>query len=563
MRVGLPQAFQDMLRPSAERQRAKTPRSEIAVIAALFLLSIALNYSMHYNYPLPIHSDEYDHLATVAEMERTEGRVLYDPYITQYRFAVRNLELNYDVFLLVFRQFTGIDFTLIPLVIPPILTFLMSLSAFVLVKFLTGKRFAALLSAVFVLFLHNNIAFLGYWILVPMAMGLAAIPVMAYLFLRGMDSWAYFLLLLAVFINITLTHAVYAVIFIPVFALYFISSPRGLKKNLPKIALGTAVLIALSARFVQWDFINPALTLQRITDFLVWNYGDTTAAYPLIPYVTPLTFTLSLAGLGWLLLPLVRAALAGRKTAAGSGTARAGAKETAGSRTASALPKSDAYSSALHNARMHFPMLVLFFITLLFLVRAYADSSGVCLLGPCRRTTPAFAVMALIAAGIGLFAIINALSKIAAQVPPHASRVLHAIVIFGLAVFLLQQLTAEPYTNRAGFYHNIELGEVDAIRWVAKNSHADFVVMALPWAAKPVYLISERKVTETGAARLGASLQSLQDIIDFPTASCEEREKAVIKYNPDVIYGGEAYIDCEFLDLAYSKGGYHVYVPNR
>ena len=40
-------------------------RADIAVIVALFLLSAALNYSMHYNYPLPMHSDEYDHLVSL------------------------------------------------------------------------------------------------------------------------------------------------------------------------------------------------------------------------------------------------------------------------------------------------------------------------------------------------------------------------------------------------------------------------------------------------------------------------------------------------------------------
>ena len=190
-------------------------RYEIGVVIALLLLSITMNFVIRQNYSIPIHSDEYDHLAVVSEMQKTNGTVWYDPYIVEKRVAVRNLELNYDIFLLAFVNLTGMDLIKIPIVISMFFTFLMLLGTFVLVNFVTKARTAALFAAIFVLFLHNNIALLGYWFLVPMAVGLATIPIMLYLFLKSLNSWSYTTILFLVLINMTLMHAVYTIIILP------------------------------------------------------------------------------------------------------------------------------------------------------------------------------------------------------------------------------------------------------------------------------------------------------------------------------------------------------------
>ena len=200
----------------------------------------------------------------------------------------------------------------------------------------------------------------------------------------------------------------------------------------------------------------------------------------------------------------------------------------------------------------------------LFLVRVFADSTGTCLLGPCRRTTPGLAVMALAVAGIGLYSFVRFLHKLIKGEEAGRDRLLSELILLALLAFFAHQLMTEPFARADALYNNIELQEVGALKWISENSSKDAVVMALPWAAKPAYLLAERKVVETGAARLGENLELLQDITDFygVSTSCEQREKTLETRKPDVVYGGEAYIDCKFLDLAYNKGGYYVYYPN-
>ena len=517
-------------------------RTGLALVVALFLLAAVMNYSIHYNYPLPLHSDEYDHLAVLHEMQQTGKHVWYDPYIVQKRPAQRNLEINYDIFLYVFGTLTGLQPEHLPLVLPALFSFMLSLSAFVLVFALTKRDLAAFFAGIFVFFLPSNIAFLGYWFLVPMAVGIAAVPILAHAFLKAFNSWSYTLTLYVLIISITFTHVVYITSLLPAFLAFILLSPAEFKnrKNLLKLALGTLLLLGLTVFFVKWNQANPLETILVILNLLVWPYGNHTAEYPLASYLGPTLAFLALAGALYFLLPLLNRALGG---------------------LVNRLP-------LFHSARktVHYSKFVPLFAVVLLAVRVYADYSGTCLLGPCRRTVPALVTGTLILAAVGFYAFIGFLNKLLLGVSPKPYRVMRAAIFMLVLAFLFHQLLTHPFVFAndpvRGLYHNIETTELPALSWIKEFTEPDTVVFALPWTAKAIYLLADRKVVDTGAARLGTSLATLKDLTNFFLMDCAAKEAVLAKWPNQMIYAGKGYVDCPNLDQVLNSGGNFAYVQN-
>ncbi len=513
----------------------------LLVIFVLLLLSFVANYSIRYNYQLPIHSDEYDHLAVISEMSSTGKNVWYDPYITTERPGLRNLELNYDIFLFTIYSLSGLSLEQIPLVVPVIVSFIMSLATFVLVLYLTKKHLPSLLASIFVFFLPNSIAFLGYWFLVPMAFGIAMIPAIAFLFFRGLSSWRYMLLLYIVIINLTLTHAVYTVIFIPIVILYFLFYRSDFTDNWKKIGVALLILLGLTMRFVKWNLFDPIATISQIADWLVWPYGEHTPSYPLMEYLGPIIIVLCIIGIAYILRDMLSKFFKGNPLFA----------------QFSSSPKLLRFSR----------FLPIFVLTTAFF-RIFADFSGICLFGPCRRVQPALTIMALIIASLGVYAIARFLTKFFSSFSSaRAAKLFRNLVALTLLFFIFGELTTMPFTYAddpvKGLYHNIEMNEYSALQWMKGNFAKPQLVMALPWASKAVFVVSGLKVVDTGLARYGRSLESLSDISNFFLLDCEKQNKILNKYNPTIVYGGKGFVNCQSLDLIYSKEGVYIYVPNK
>src|SRR3989338_5312993 len=387
-------------------------RSSLVLVLALFLLAAVMNYSIHYNYPLPIHSDEYDHLAIIREMEDTGKHTWYDPYIVQKRHAQRNLEINFDIFLYVFAALTGLNLEHLPLLLPIFFSFLLSLSSFILVYPPTKRVLAAFFASVFVFLLPNNIAFLGYWFLVPMSIGLAALPLLSHAFLKSFHSWPYTLTLYLFLIALTLTHAVYTASLVPAFLFFLLFSLHEFKNkhNLLKLALGCLLLLGLTAFFVEWNPANPLETLGLIAYLLVWPYGTHTAEYPLTSYLGPVLGALALAGAAYSLFPLLNRFLPA---------------------LTNRFPLLRSARQTVHHAK--YPVL---FALLLFGVRVSADYTGTCLLGPCRRTVPGLAILVFILAALGFYAFLVFLNKLLVRVSERPYRIMRAAIFLLVLVFL-------------------------------------------------------------------------------------------------------------------------------
>lgn len=511
------------------------------LIVSLLFLSFVMNYSIRYDYPLPHHSDEYDHLAVIQEMENTGKTVWYDPFIIQKRSAIRNLELDYDIFLYVFYALSGLKLEQIPLVVPIIISFLMSISAFVFVRLVTARPLAALFSAIMVFLLPNSIAFLGYWFLVPMAVGLASIPLIAYLFLKSIWSWRYTILLYAALIGLTLTHAVYTVIFLPAILLYFIFYPVHLRQNLSKVFIGFLILLGLTPWFdIKWDLANMPATFSEILSRLVWAYGEYTPFYPIFQYLGPITIFLFLLGAYFLFGDFLR---------------RRGYISTL-------IPQK---KSPILRPYMIFALLMPLTI---FLIRFSSDFTNVCLLGPCRRTQPGLAIMLFMVAGIGAYAATKFLARIL-NLPAFAAlgKLFRYLIVATVLMLFMGLLSTMPFIYATdsvrGLYKNIEPRDMPAILWIKDFTENPAPIMALPWSAKAVYVLAKEKVLDTGQARYGTPLELLKDISGFFTSNCSNQKATLDKYKPGLVYGGDGYIDCDALDLIYNKGGTYIYAPNQ
>ncbi len=273
---------------------------------------------------------------------------------------------------------------------------------------------------------------------------------------------------------------------------------------------------------------------------LVWAYGKYTPDYPLNEYIGYVLGSLALAGVFYLLLPAFNR------------------------RFHSVAARFRVFESVRPSGEAQF-FLPLLALTLLA-VRLYADIGGVCLLGPCRRTVPALALTALLLAAIGFYSFIAFLNRLLASVSPRPYRILRAAIFLLVLVFLIHQLSTHPFHYARdpvrGLYHNIEFDELPAIAWLKARSKPSEVLFALPWTAKAVYLLADRKVVDTGAARLGAGLHGLQDIVNFFLVDCAAKEATLLRRKSDWIYAGKGYVDCPSLDQVLSSGGNYVYVQN-
>jgi hypothetical protein len=391
--------------------------------------------------------------------------------------------------------------------------------------------------------LHNNIALLGYWFLVPMALGVAFIPVISYLFFKGLEKWSYALLLLLALVNITLVHAVYTVVFLPCFAVYLALNKNELKRNWPKVLGGIAVLFGVSHWFVRWDLGDLAGSLQRVVDRLVWDLWYLTKEYPLLDYLTPLMIGLALIGLAYILLPWLRFRLKfyGLKAQALLGGKRI------------RKPKED--------LSLDYPKLFLFFLFILFLVRSYADKFEVCFLGPCRRTSPALSVMVLLVGGIGCWALIKAIAWFANTYHQDSlsQAGLKALAFAGLGIFLLANVLWQPFVHVENIYHPLEERELGVMAFLKEHTPGESLVLGMPSYAKPIYVVGERKVTGTVQARIGQSAGGLKTESEFTSYDCPGKLRALEEKKADFVYPRQAIIDCQGLDKIYSDGSYHVY----
>lgn len=504
--------------------------------AALLLFFLALAYYfayyyIHSNYNLPYHSDEWDHLAIAKEITVTDQLVNYNPF-RGWGWDPQ-WEQNYHLFQAMLLNLTNWDITdlgivQLALLIPVLMTFLMVLFTFILVKQLTRSNAAALLSALTVLLTRPNVTLLGYWFAVPMAFGLAFIPLILFLFVKAFSeekgSFRYSILLFVIFAQLTLVHPASATIFLPAFMIYLLLQPKLLLKSKTKIILLVFEL---------------GILVLLLIGYSVYNYSATTQGGLFDKIMETITFTTSLYETNvffflprYLSWPIFFVAIAGMLYLLNTKNRRA----------------------------IILPILILTLVPLLYLFFTEEKTY----LADYRRIFYYAAESLVICAGIGLYAIIKFVNaaidktlegyyflseKIQLSLLPKA------LVVLIVLIFLYSNLLFLPFTHRDQLYKVAEENEVPAFLWLKHNSFHEQIVLSYFWTSRAINVIGGNRILYANPARLMGA-RGYQESTEFFASPCDAKKNNL--FGASFVYSREA-ISCDFLEEVFSQGESHVY----
>ena len=502
----------------------------LLLIAFFVCLSLFATYSIHSDYPLPFHSDEWDHLAIAKEIARTDSLINYNPYARTGWDP--QWEQNYHVFLVLLLNATGWDESDLGLIdlslfVPVFMTFLMVFFAFLLVRDITGSNIAGILAAVTILLTRPNVTILGYWFMVPMAYGMAFIPLMLLVFAKSFTTkkLRYFLILTILFAQTALVHPASAIIFLPAFFDFLMINPKLFVENKFKILLIVVELLALGFLLVgysvyQYNFVgyqdlfNKALETSTFTTSLY----EVQAFFSLPSFLTWPIVLLSCIGIAFLFL------------------------------------------SKKKEAQI-VPLFVLTLLPLLYLF----FSKGTIYLADYRRMFLYIATVMAMLSGVGIYAIVSFLNNflkkkleniyfLSSKLP--AIRIPQILMSLVVIWFLVGMLLVIPFTHEPFLYRVIEKEDIPAILWLKYHSTPEDVVLAMPWHSRAINVIAGTKILYANPARLTGP-RAYQEAAEFWAVGCEERKQRL--FGPPTFVYSREFLACDFLKEVYAKDGRYIY----
>jgi len=494
------------------------------LLIVLGYVAYSTTYTVHEKYHLPFHSDEWDHLTLGKELTKTgsiESIKKVNPYIgIPYTSYWVNQESGFHLFTALLLDHTDLPVEKFGVVIPTIISFILALNAFVLVRYLTESLFAGLTSAVFSVTIKSNVTFLGPWFFVPSSVGLAFAPMFLYLFLRALYSKKIFnefdVIFTSTFIVAGLFHPPSVTALIPVFCLYLILNHKILREKKEKFILAAAVGFVL---FIAMLFVfnislsllsNPISFLSR---YLVFTGSD----YKIkIMYSYP-------AYLGWGVISL---AILGVYTAISSEN-----------RKEWILPV--AVISLL-------PLAVQFYHT------------GKVFLSPYRRIFFYVAEILLLSAGLGLYYLYReAFNFIKTSAINMKVKVVLDVFVIVLVFYILSLQIDSTFKNADKLYHVIDEGEIEPLYWVKESTPEGAIFITKPEVSQAFTPIAERKIVAKPRTFLRVTQERIDDVNTFFTVGCSKKKQIIEKYDVSYVFGPE--ISCNFLHLIHSSGGDYIY----
>lgn len=171
-----------------------TPRLDKSVYFMLPVLALAfyIAFIPHQNYPLPVHIDDWIHLAH-SEAILKAGSVNYpEPFFGQTTVSLSsNLELGFQIFWGIFHQISGISWLTIFRYFPAIIFMVTVLSTYIFAH----RQGFGWEAAFFTCLILTTVGILGPAFLVPVAMALLFIPLSLFVAFNYRNIWAYLVLL--------------------------------------------------------------------------------------------------------------------------------------------------------------------------------------------------------------------------------------------------------------------------------------------------------------------------------------------------------------------------------
>ncbi|MAG21720.1 MAG: hypothetical protein CL943_00245 [Candidatus Diapherotrites archaeon] len=505
--------------------------SNTLVLVAILALAV---YTIVSSNPalIPTHMDEYDHLAIAKESVSEQKIVFYNPFLDSkppQSFFHSRFESSFDVLLallLIMLPIESVDLA-VPFVL--FVSSLISLAAFVFARKIFNNRLAALIMAASVFFIENNFAFLGYAFMVPMSLASAMLLAMAYLFIKSLDSNKYCILFLAVMISTIFIHPIFSFMAVAAAAGFVIVRPGILVAHKGKTLIAGIIMVggALAVEL---------FTKYSLAELFFWPYDTYTKNFPLLEFVT---------------VPILVLAIVGAMAIAWAIIKKQFSKEQ------------ENYAGFLIAATL-----------VGLLIRLYADATQVCLLGPCRRTTSAFALFLFVLAGAGIYAMLSRALAELKSLSPSAIRIgfgaLALVLVLGL-ITGLEYTSFKNFHEVADKYAIPDTQAIKTMKWLSQNTEKGDNILALPWHGKGIFIVANRTVTPTIATRMGTFSTSTamelgyDDLLDFFNLNCEGKYKVLDKYNAEFMFSTEERVDCPKINKIYqgSANNHSVYAGEK
>ena len=274
----------------------KFARSDYVKMVPILVLALFMALFPHFEYPYAIHIDEWVHIAHSNALLKAAEIYYPDPFTGQGPggSVVSLLELGYHLPLAIFQQLAGISWMEIANYFPGITLVFAVLSVYVFAKRM-GFGWEA---AFFTTLIPTTVGIMGPVFLVPVAMGLAFVPLLLFLVSNFKTVGAYLSLSVSVAFLIIL-HAPSAILFIIILVPFILVSLKGNFKHSLLTMLVVSIPFLVTLPWTSGLILSEAKNLFNPTPLP--SYHDFLAAISANGYLTISsclvgTFVLSIKG---------------------------------------------------------------------------------------------------------------------------------------------------------------------------------------------------------------------------------------------------------------------------
>jgi len=220
---------------------------DLATLLPILALAFYIAFIPHYNYPYPVHIDEWVHLARSEAMMRLGSTTFFDPLSGGSTMGLgSNLEAGFHLFWGIFQQITGVSWLTILRYFPSIIFMITVLSVYAL----TRREGFGWEAALFTCLIPTTLGILGPAFLVPVSMGLLFIP-LSLLLVFNFKTWPSYLLLFIFNCFLLLMHPPSALVLFIVLIPYILLNLRGNFRH--SLGITLALVIPFVAIF-PWIF---------------------------------------------------------------------------------------------------------------------------------------------------------------------------------------------------------------------------------------------------------------------------------------------------------------------
>jgi len=247
------------------------------LLILILLLAFLAAFVPHIGYAYPVHLDEWLHLAYANAVIDTGTLTFPEPVTgTKTSGPGSNLEMAYHLLLASLQQVSGIDWLVLFRFGPSLVFMLTVLAVYVLCR----KEGYGLEAAFFTCLIPTTIGLMGPAFMVPVALGLAFIPLSLFLVFR-VKSWPAYLLIFFISCLLWLLHPPTAAVLYIVIAPYILLSLKGNWRRSGGLAATLLAPLLISLPWM-WSKLLPALGELQVSQplpshvdipALLWLFG--------------------------------------------------------------------------------------------------------------------------------------------------------------------------------------------------------------------------------------------------------------------------------------------------